>query len=53
MPVSPTCLCLSCPEHGESSIPARRCPAYPSATSHAQWTLVNCPNGNTRFRSDQ
>lgn len=50
MPVSPTCLCLSCPDHGEPSTAARRCPAYPSSTSDAQWALLEPllpPPGNT------
>jgi len=50
MPVSPTCLCLSCPDHGESRAATRLCPAYPSSTTDAQWSLLEPllpPPGNT------
>jgi transposase len=45
---------LSCPDHGESPTPTRRCPAYPSSTSDAQWALLEPlppPPGNTGGKS--
>jgi transposase len=50
MSVSSTCLCLSCPTHGESARTLRPCPAYPSSTTDAQWRLLEPllpPAGNT------
>lgn len=50
MPVSLTCLCLSCPAHGGSGDATRRCSVYPSSTSDAQWALLEPllpPPGNT------
>ncbi|WP_245568118.1 transposase, partial [Nocardia jiangxiensis] len=46
--VSPTCLCSSCPAHGQSPTP--RCPVYPSSCSGDQWLLLEPllpPPGNT------
>jgi transposase len=39
MPVLPTCACLSCPAHRESST-GRVCRVYPSSASDAQWALL-------------
>ncbi len=47
MPVLPSCLCSSCPIHGESPTP---CPVYPSSCSDEQWALLQPllpPPGNT------
>ena len=40
MSVSPTCACLSCPAHRESTTAVRPCPVYPSSTTDAQWALL-------------
>jgi transposase len=50
VPVSPTCVCLSCPTHGESPGLVGSYPVYPSSTTDAQWRLVEPllpPAGNT------
>lgn len=37
MQVLPSCLCSSCPAHGESPMP---CPVYPSWCTDEQWMLL-------------
>jgi len=40
MPVSPTCLCLSCPDHGESPTTAHHGPALPGVPQFHQRRAV-------------
>src|ERR1700736_813830 len=50
MPVSPTCVCLSCSTHGASPGTVGLCRGYPSSTTDAQWRLLEPllpPAGNT------